>query len=519
MGVVRSIAAALVTVVAQGLSFAAEPSMWFDGAWPSPQAEQAVRLLKDARSHGLEPADYDVDRLAQALDLARGGRLDATARAALDQRLAAAMERYLTDLHEGRLAPEQLPHGYVAPRHDRFDAAGTLRAAVAAGRLQDAVGAAAPRFAQYERLREALARYRTLVGHPAWTSALPTLPPGPRNTPPKLEAGQPYAGAEVLRDRLIALGDLPPASPPATFYDDALAAGVRSFQQRHGLTADGILGKATFAQLQVPPSARVRQLELMLERLRWTPLMQGPRMVVINIPEFTLRAYEVQDERIVVRETMKIIVGKALNTRTPLFVEQMRFIEFQPFWNVPPSIARGEVVPRLRRDPAYWDREGFEFVVGGSVVTALSPALLDETVAGRARIRQRPGPKNALGDIKFVFPNNDNIFLHHTPAVRLFERDRRDFSHGCIRVERPVALAQFVLRDKPEWTEERIRAAMSDGDPITLRLAEPIPVLIAYGTAMVKEGRVHFYEDVYGHDRRLDTALRERRPAPPPLTR
>ena len=519
MGLKHLIAAALVALLAQAPSFAAEPLVWFDGTRPSPQAEQAVRLLQDARSHGLEPAEYDADRLAQALDPARGGQLDEAARTALDQQLTVAVERYLTELHYGRLAPEQLPQGYVAPRRDPFDATGTLRAAVASGRLQEAARAAAPRIAQYERLREALASYRTLVDHPAWTSSLPALPSGPRNTPPKLEVGQPYAGVEVLRERLIALGDLPLATPPAALYDEALAAGVRTFQQRHGLTADGVLGKATFAQLQVPPSARVRQIELMLERLRWTPLMQGSRMVVINVPEFTLRAYEVQDERIVVRETMKIIVGKALNTRTPLFVEQMRFIEFQPFWNVPPSIARGEVVPRLRRDPAYWEREGFEFVVGSSVVTALSPELLDETVAGRARIRQRPGSKNALGDIKFVFPNNDNIYLHHTPAVSLFARDRRDFSHGCIRVEQPVALAQFVLRDRPDWTEERIRAAMSDGNPITLRLAEPIPVLIAYGTAMVKEGRVYFYEDIYGHDRRLDAALRGRRPALPPLTR
>jgi murein L,D-transpeptidase YcbB/YkuD len=429
------------------------------------------------------------------------------------------MEYYLTELHYGRLAPEQLPRGYVAPRRDLFDAAGALRAAVASGRLQEAARAAAPRIGQYERLREALSHYRTLIGHPAWASSLPALPPGPRNTPPKLEPGQPYAGVDVLRERLIALGDLPATTPPAALYDEALSAAVSAFQQRHGLTSDGVIGRGTFAQLQVPPAARVRQLELMLERLRWTPLMQGPRMVVINVPEFTLRAYEVQDDRVVVRATMKIIVGKALNTRTPLFVEQMRFIEFQPFWNVPPSIARGEVVPRLRRDPAYWDREGFEFVVGSGVVTALSPALLDETVAGRARIRQRPGPKNALGDIKFVFPNNDNIYLHHTPAVSLFARDRRDFSHGCIRVEQPVALAQFVLRDKPEWTEQRIRAAMSEGGPITLRLAEPIPVLITYGTAIVKEGRVHFYDDIYGHDRRLDAALRERRPALPPLTR
>ena len=372
---------------------------------------------------------------------------------------------------------------------------------------------AAPPFAQYERLREVLAQYRTLAGHAAWKSPLPWLPPGGRGSLPKLEPGQPYAGAPLLRERLVALGDLPASSATSATYDEALADGVRSFQQRHGLAADGIIGKATLAQLEVPPAARVRQLELMLERLRWTPLMQGPRMVVINIPEFVLRAYEVQDGRIVVREAMKIIVGKAMNTRTPLFVEQMRLIEFQPFWNVPPSIARGEVVPRLRRDPAYWDREGFEFVAGGRVETSLSSALLDEVVAGRARIRQRPGPKNALGDIKFVFPNNDNIYLHHTPAVRLFERDRRDFSHGCIRVEQPIALAVFVMQGMPGWTEDRIRQAMSDDDPLTVRLAEPLPVLIAYGTAMVKEGRVHFYDDIYGHDRRLDAALRQPRTA------
>ena len=516
----RLIAAALLALLAPGSPLAAEPLLWFDGTRPSMQAAQAVNLLMDARSHGLAPGDYGAPGLEQDVNRARGGHLDADADAVsgLDRRLTVAMERYLADLHIGRVARDQLPHSYVAARDARFDAAATLRTALASNRLQDAARETAPRLAQYERLREALAHYRTLVDHPAWTSPLPALPPGPRNAPPKLEAGQPYAGVAMLRERLIALGDLSPSTSPPALYDDALAAGVRAFQSRHGLTTDGILGRATRAQLEVPPAARVRQLELMLERLRWTPLMHGPRMVVINIPEFVLRAYEVQDERIVVRVTMKIIVGKALNTRTPLFVEQMRYVEFQPFWNVPPSIARGEVVPRLRRDPAYWDREGFEFVFGGSVVTTLSPALLDETLAGRARIRQRPGPKNALGAIKFVFPNNDNIYLHHTPAGRLFERDRRDFSHGCIRVEQPVALAQFVLRDKPDWTEERIRGSMSDGDPMTLRLAEPLPVVIAYGPAMVKEGRLHFYDDIYGHDRRLDAALRERRPAPPPLT-
>jgi murein L,D-transpeptidase YcbB/YkuD len=234
-------------------------------------------------------------------------------------------------------------------------------------------------------------------------------------------------------------------------------------------------------------------------------------MVVVNIPEFVLRAYEVVDGGIVVREQMKVIVGKALDTRTPLFDEDMRFIEFSPYWNVPPSIARGELVPHLRRDPGYFAREGFEFVAaGGDADATLSAANLDAVLAGQLRIRQRPGPQNALGDIKFVFPNRDSIYLHHTPSVRLFERERRDFSHGCIRVERPVALAKFVLQGMPEWTEERIRQAMEQGRSATLRLAEPVPVLIAYGTTLVIDGRIRFFDDLYGLDRRLDAALRQR---------
>jgi murein L,D-transpeptidase YcbB/YkuD len=259
----------------------------------------------------------------------------------------------------------------------------------------------------------------------------------------------------------------------------------------------------------VTPAARARQIELALERLRWTPLMQGPRMVVINIPEFVLRAYEVNDGRISVRRQMKVVVGKALDTRTPLFDEDMRFIEFSPYWNVPPSIARSEVVPRLRRDPGYLVREGFEFVgADGQVRSTFAAAELDAVLAGRSRIRQRPGPRNALGDIKFVFPNSDNIYLHHTPATQLFERERRDFSHGCIRVERPLELATFVLQGMPAWTEERIRAAMDKRESVTLRLAEPVPVLIAYGTTLVKDGSIHFFDDIYGHDRALDAALR-----------
>jgi murein L,D-transpeptidase YcbB/YkuD len=506
------VAQALAT--ASAVSPAAEASAWVLDGRPTPQARQAIELLVTADTHGLAPDDYaagTLDRTARSMDQ----KADVDADARFEATLTAALRRYLTDLHFGRVEAQQLPPGYVPPRRQPFDAAAVLQAAVQNKALSEAARRAAPAIPQYEQLRVALSQYRALVDHPAWSSRLPALPRV--DGKPKLEPGMAYEGVPLLRSRLIALGDLAADAPSFRVYDDALVEAVRSFQRRHGLSVDGIVGQATLRQLNATPAERVRQIELSLERLRWTPLLQGPRMVVVNVPEFVLRAYEVHGNQIDVRQTMKIIVGKALDTRTPLLEEDMQSIEFSPYWNVPWSIARKELVPRLLRDPAYWMREGFEFVTAqGAVVETLSPALLDATVAGTARIRQRPGPRNALGDIKFVFPNRDNIYLHHTPSVGLFERDRRDLSHGCIRVERPVALALFVMAGMPVWTEDRVREAMQAGESRTVRLTQPVPVLIAYGTAIVRGGRVHFFDDIYGHDRTLDAALR--RPRPPLLS-
>jgi murein L,D-transpeptidase YcbB/YkuD len=200
---------------------------------------------------------------------------------------------------------------------------------------------------------------------------------------------------------------------------------------------------------------------------------------------------------------MKIIVGNARGTRTPVFTEDMRYIEFSPYWNVPPSIARKETIPKLRNDPHYFEEQGFEFYTGnGNVITTLSDENLEAVLQGQMRIRQRPGTKNALGGIKFVFPNHDNIYMHHTPATRLFKKARRDFSHGCIRVEEPLALARFVLKNEPDWDEESILVAMAKGRSATLRLREPVPVLIAYFTAVAEpDGRVFFFPDLYGLDK------------------
>lgn len=493
-------------------ALAADNLLWFDGDRPAPTARQAVDILLAAPTHGLAAQDYAAATLQQAVVLAEHGPpLDATARARLQQGLDAAMRRYLTDLHDGRVDPRQIHHHFNTSRRAHFDAAAQLQAALQGGDLKAAVHAAAPPLSQYAQLREALTRFRALAGHAAWRVPLPPLPDAAPGAAAKLAPGQSYTGLSALAERLTLLGDLPAGTPLPSRYEGALVEAVRAFQQRHGLAVDGVVGKATLAQLQVVPAARARQIELALERLRWTPLLQGPRMVLINIPEFVLRAYEVRDGRIGLREQMKVIVGKAFDSRTPLFDEDMRYIEFSPYWNVPPSIARGETVPRLRREPAYFDSQGFEFVSrDGRVDNTLSAANLDAVLAGSLRIRQRPGPKNALGDIKFIFPNHDNIYLHHTPATSLFARERRDLSHGCIRVEAPVALAGFVLQGMPGWDEARIRDAMQAGRSTTLRLGEPLPVLIAYGTALVKDGRVHFFDDIYGLDPVLDAALRQR---------
>ncbi len=519
----------VVTGARRALANASTPApTWFQDGRPTAQAREVLDLLAEAHTHGLDPLDYGGRALADAVERARQGEpMPAPALQPLDAALTRAVERYLSDLHRGRVDPRTIHEQYAVVWPGDFNAAITLQGALAANRLSAAAREAWPRLPVYQRLREALARYRALGDHPAWRQPLPPLPSPKKSRPGKLEAGGAYAGLPLLAERLRVLGDLaevPPAVPvhgvadgaaePAR-YEGRIVAAVQAFQERHGLTPDGVLGPATVRALQVPPARRVRQIELALERLRWTPLQQGARMVVINIPEFRLRAYEVVEDRIEVREEMKVIVGRMLDTRTPLFDEDMRFIEFAPYWNVPPSIARKELVPRLRRDPGYWAREGFEFVGGaGEVNTALSSAGLDAVMAGRARIRQRPGPQNALGDIKFVFPNRDNIYLHHTPSVRLFERDRRDFSHGCIRVEKPVELAKFVLKGMPEWTEERIAEAMAAAKSSTLRLNEPVPVLITYGTTLVREGRIYFFDDIYGHDRLLDAALRARSARP-----
>ncbi|HCZ13065.1 MAG TPA: murein L,D-transpeptidase [Candidatus Accumulibacter sp.] len=497
---------AIGLTVASSLSFATEAPLWFAAERPTLAAQQAVELLAEADADGLEAQDYNTDWLRMAIENAISGQALAEDQVArIDLALTAAMRRFLTDLHFGRVDPHQLGANY-SQAAGAFDVDFLLTSAITDDRLAEAARSVAPALPQYVALREALARYRELAGHPAWQQDLPALPKG------KLRPGEKYAGIADLWQRLELLGDLRADIVPPARYEGAIVEGVQAFQERHGMVPDGVLGKDPFGLLHVPPASRARQLELALERLRWTPLLSAPRTIVVNLPEFMLSGYHVRDGRIEIKTAMKVIVGTARKSPTPLFDAEMRFIEFSPYWNVPPSIARSETLPRLRSDPGYFDRQGFEFVDSeGRVISGFSGANLDAVQRGQMRIRQKPGAGNALGDIKFVFPNKDNIYLHHTPTPQLFKRDRRDFSHGCIRVEAPVALAKFVLADAPEWSEARIVQAMRKGKSTTIRLQEELPVVIAYHTAVVRDGRVYFFPDIYRQDPLLDAALRQRR--------
>jgi murein L,D-transpeptidase YcbB/YkuD len=252
-----------------------------------------------------------------------------------------------------------------------------------------------------------------------------------------------------------------------------------------------------------------------LERWRWLPDAYQKSPIVANIPEFRLRAY---DKDFNVGLTMKVVVGKSYGHNTPVFDDEMKYVVFRPYWNVPPSIVRGELIPNIAKDPNYLSKKGFEITDARQQVIGSGPVIGDtvsQLRAGKLFIRQKPGPKNSLGLVKFLFPNSYNVYMHDTPAPALFSQSRRDFSHGCIRLEKPADLAAWVLRNDPSWTPERIKAAMNGTDNQQVNLAQPIPVLIVYATVIVlSDGLVNFYDDIYGHDAALQKVLAKGYPYP-----
>ncbi len=473
--------------------------------WTTPQgtlSDAAMAMtarFEAAATHGLDPAAY---RLPGVLDRAA---LAGDGLAARDVALTLATLRYMRHLHLGRVDPRRLglrlqvwdePHDFPM----------LLADALGAGRVPAVVDGLAPPFAVYRALMAALARYRALAGE--------ALPPVPA-VKTSVRAGQAWPGVDAVARRLVVLGDLDPsaAPPPGTaIYGEPLVTAVRRFQARHGLTPDGTIGARTVAALQVPVAARAEQIVLALERLRWLPDLGPRRVVAVNIPMFRLWAWEAGQLDAPPVATMEVIVGRALRHETPVFVETLDHVIFRPYWNVPVSIVRNEVLPALSRRPGYLAAQQMEIVRGpgdDATVVPATPEAIAALAAGTLRLRQRPGPHNSLGLVKFVFPNSESVYMHGTPAQGLFARDRRDFSHGCIRVADPPALAAWALTGVPGWTPARIAAAMAAESSERVPVAAPIDVVLFYMTASVgpDDDRLHFAEDIYGHDRTLARAL------------
>ena len=471
---------------------------WVRKGVATPQALELIGLLENADLKGLNSEDYDSSHWRSRLDdLAKAPSEASLMR--FDVALTISAIRYLTDLHLGKVSPATL-HKDFDPERKKHNAGAFLRENVTqASSVKDALARVEPPFPGYQRALAALGTYMKLEKEER-------LEPLPQVTKP-IEAGRNYEAVPQLARRLQFLGDLPATmSVPADSqsYSGEIVDGVKRFQARHGLEAAGKLGSQTISELNVPMSHRVEQLRLMLERWRWVPHEFPDPPIVVNIPEFVLRAYEQMGKPSVM---MPVVVGRAMRTETPVMEEDMKYVVFWPYWNVPPSILRNEIVPKIAKDPGYLTKNEYEVVTyQGKLVTdgAVSEDVLAELRAGKLMVRQKPGPKNALGLIKFIFPNSNNVYLHSTPSQAAFGQTRRDFSHGCIRVEDPKALALWVLRNNPGWTQEKIDEAFKAQKEQQVNLARTIPVLIVYGTAVVKEdGRTYFFGDIYGFDKKL----------------
>jgi murein L,D-transpeptidase YcbB/YkuD len=476
--------------------------LWLDaGGRPTRPAADATRALLDAEALGLTAADYAAVRLDGARQgLASGAAATAASRARFDVALSVGLLRFLSDLRVGRVNPRRLSFGFdVATK--KLDLAALLADAVREERVDALAARVAPSFAQHGLLVAQLARYRALA------AADDVGPVAVRGT---IRPGDPCPGCPGLARWLEALGDLPtrPAAPPppdaTPKYDARLVAGVQRFQERHGLESDGVIGPATAAALAVPAEQRVRQIVLALERLRWIPALERGRAVFVNIPAFDLVAFDDVGSGEPPALSMRVVVGKAA-TRTPVFTGTIETVVFAPYWNVPRSIVVHESLPRIRRDPGYLAAQDMEIVGGG----------VEDLAAGRARLRQRPGPRNALGRVKFLFPNSHSVYLHDTPSRGLFARARRDFSHGCIRVEKPVELAEWVLRDRADWPPARQREAMAGTRETPVKVSPGVPVVIFYTTAVARrDGTIAFFHDLYRYDEQLERALAAGYPYP-----
>ncbi|MBM4208692.1 MAG: murein L,D-transpeptidase [Gammaproteobacteria bacterium] len=503
-------------------------SLWLGNSNSAKQTADALDLMAAADTHGLIKGNYDVDTLRQkyhaALDLSPS---DYRELALYDTAVSIALLRYLHDMHYGRINPQGINYNLQLREKKVIDLPALIKDSVALNTVSQLPILVEPKLHQYQKLKTALANYKLLAGK---------SPSFQFNLKGKLRPGEKHPQIAELRQFLTALGDIT-ATPsteihnpetaliksPKTVhtaksgavgnsstYSPDVVEGIQKYQLRHGLGADGAIGPTTVAAINEPLTKRINQIEMAMERLRWLPEINVNRSIIVNIPAFQLWAIDEFNDKAANITNMRVVVGKALKNQTPVLMGNMSYIEFMPYWNVPKNILKDEVIPKLSRNPAFLSRQNMEVVSNHGKPVPLSATAIENLRKGAYRVRQRPGVRNSLGKVKFIFPNKDDVYLHDTPSNSLFNRSRRDFSHGCVRVENPLRLAEFALKNQDNWTTDAIKKAMNSASTRHVQLQQPIPVLFFYTTAFVDQNNnLAFYPDIYGHDTVLMQALQK----------
>src|SRR6202522_3964146 len=477
--------------------------VWLQNGRVRTQGLVVLEILQNAVAKGLDPEDYDGPRW-QSHFYKLGQQPSEQDLVSFDTALTVSAMRYIRAVYCGRVNPKefkfQLDMGWVQLSLAEFIQTQVVNAGDPAAEIQKLE----PPFLGYRKLLALLPVYEGYANQ-VEGEKLPTVTKTVRPS-------QTYAGVVRLGRFLQIIGDIPAGAqlnPNATIYDGALVEGVTHYQDRHGETPTGNLDTRTINELNTPPAVRIRQIKLTLERWRWLPHSFPQPPVVVNLPEYRVRAMNPDGT---VAFYKNVIIGKAYGHKSPIFEKEIQYVVFRPYWDVTPSIQRNEIVPHIQKDPNYIAKNHFEVVTPqGEVVTdnRVSPEVLEGIKSLHLMVRQKPGDTNSLGLVKIIFPNPDNVYLHGTDAPGLFTQDVRDFSHGCIRVQNPEDLVAWVLRNNPDWDLERVKATMNgEKNNLQVNLATRIPVLIVYGTAAVnEENQIRFFDDIYGYDAALDKAL------------
>jgi len=472
--------------------------LWIEGSKLEGRARDLIETLCHAEREGLRAADYDLAGLqAELVRLRDTEKPNPAALAALDLRLTRAFLDYGGDLLAGRLDPQAVHNGwYIKTRRAAVDS--TLRSALLKDNFEDMISPLRPRQKEYKELLEKLAEYREIEAKGGWGTIFGVS---------RLRWGDEGPYIEVLRERLQATGDLE-KSDGKPIYDDKVAAAVARFQERHGIPADSSVDAETLAALNVPVETRIRIIELNLERYRWLPSDFGKRYILVNIPDYRLYAYDGGKQRL----EMRVTVGEEYSHATPVFADSMTYVVFRPYWEVPRRIMVDSVIPNVRKNIHYLAQHSYEVVDPARNEVITDPSAIKWSKLNMKnipfRIRQKPGPNNQLGTVKFMFPNQFSVYLHDTPADSLFEKQNRTDSHGCVRVEDAVKLAGYVLEKQEGWGDKKILEAIAadptkDMTPTAVYLKEPVPVYLLYLTAFVRDGVLHFRDDPYRKDRRV----------------